>query len=173
VALYLYQKRLGTIMATKPEKEELQEQRLDARMEYGHLVTVYLAAANMMWVGFGAFFTINTLLITGLGFSYTDIAKAFPTKLLSFLHVAIPLTGVCISASAIYAAKLISNAQDRIRERATEVEKCQIVCACHPLRVCSLRDNHWKFMLSFDVEIYTCCGLHELEFPARDLSVKR
>jgi hypothetical protein len=109
-------------MAPKPEKE-LQEQRLDVRMEYGHLVTVYLALANMMWVGFGAFFTINTLLITGLGFSYTEIAKAFPTQLLSFLRIAIPSTGVCISLSAMYAAKLICDAQDKIRERAIEVEK--------------------------------------------------
>jgi hypothetical protein len=110
-------------MATNPEKEELQERRLDARMEYGHLVTVYVAAANMMWVGFGAFFTINTLLITGLGFSYTEIAKAFSPSVLFFLHVAIPLTGACISVSAIYAANLISDAHDRIRERAIEIEK--------------------------------------------------
>ena len=109
-------------MDPKQEKEQLQEQRLDARTEYGHLVTVYLALANMMWVGFGAFFTINTLLITGLGFSYTEIAKAFPAQLLTFLRIAIPSTGVCISLSAIYAAKLICDAQDKIRERAVEVE---------------------------------------------------
>ena len=110
-------------MAPKPEKEELQEQRLDARTEYGHLVTVYLALANMMRVGFGAFFAINTLLITGLAFSYTEIAKGFPTQLLSFLRIAIPSMGVCIAVSAIYAAKLIRDAQDKIRERAMEVEE--------------------------------------------------
>jgi hypothetical protein len=43
---------------------------LDARLEYGHLLTTYMSLANMVWIGFGAFFTMNTLLATGPGFSF-------------------------------------------------------------------------------------------------------
>jgi hypothetical protein len=92
-------------------------------MEYGHLVTVYLALANMMWLGFGAFFTINTLLVTGLGFSYTEIARSISETLLFFLHVAIPITGMCMSLIAVYAAILIFNAQKNARERGAQLEK--------------------------------------------------
>jgi len=77
----------------------------------------------MMWLGFGAFFTINTLLITGLGFSYADIAKSISAVLLYFLHVAIPLTGMCMSIIAVYAAVLIFNAQKQARERGVQLEK--------------------------------------------------
>jgi hypothetical protein len=101
---------------------ERQEQRLDARMEYGHLVTVSLALANMMWLGFGAFFTINTLLVTGMGFSYTEIARGISETLLVFLHVAIPITGMSMSLIAIYAAVLISRAQKQARDRGVQLE---------------------------------------------------
>jgi hypothetical protein len=110
-------------MANDQDPDERRERRLDARMEYGHLVTVYLALANMMWLGFGAFFTINTLLVTGLGFSYTEIAKSISGALLYFLHVAIPLTGMCMSLIAVYAAVLIFNAQKQARERGAQLEK--------------------------------------------------
>ena len=40
-------------MANDQDPDERRERRLDARMEYGHLVTAYLALANMMWLGFG------------------------------------------------------------------------------------------------------------------------
>ena len=116
-------RKRGTSMTNDQDANERREQRLDARMEYGHLVTVYLALANMMWLGFGAFFTINTLLVTGLGFSYTDTAKSISGRLLVFLHVAIPLTGMCMSSIAVYAAILISNAQKHTRERGIELEK--------------------------------------------------
>jgi|SRR5882724_4996540 len=114
---------MGTAMTSDRGGGEVQEQRLDARMEYGHLVTVYLALANMMWLGFGAFFTINTLLVTGLGFSYTEIARSISENLLFFLHVAIPITGMCVSAIAVYAAVLIFNAQKQTRERGVQLEK--------------------------------------------------
>lgn len=109
-------------MANGQTADEIAQQRLDARMEYGHLVTVYLALANMMWVGFGAFFTINTLLVTGLGFSYTETAKAMPADLLYFLHLAIPVTGACISLIAVYAANLIRDAQRQAHARGSELE---------------------------------------------------
>ena len=41
-------------MANDPDKI------LDARMEYGLLVTILQSLGNMYWVGYGAFFTINT-----------------------------------------------------------------------------------------------------------------
>jgi hypothetical protein len=115
--------------------ERLQEKRLDARMEYGHLVTAYLALANMMWVGFGAFFTINTLLATGLSFSYTTSATAIPQKFLHILHVAFPVTGACMSVIAVYAAILISNVRKRTRDRGVELENllsARMFTSMHP-----------------------------------------
>ncbi len=58
-----------------PLSDRDKEQRvLDVRLEYSLLVTNFVTLANMFWVGYGAFFTINTLLATGLGVSYSDAA---------------------------------------------------------------------------------------------------
>jgi hypothetical protein len=113
----------ATAMTCDRDAEERREQRLDARMEYGHLITVYLALANMMWIGYGAFFTINTLLVTGLGFSYAEIAKSISGSLLFFLHIAIPITGMCMSTIAVYAAILISKTQNKTRDRGIQLEQ--------------------------------------------------
>jgi hypothetical protein len=95
---------------------------LDARMEYGHLITTYISLANMIWLGYGAFFTINTLLATGLGFSYSETAKSLDQKLLTLVHVLIPVTGMFISLVAIYAAVLISEYERLAVMRGRELE---------------------------------------------------
>jgi hypothetical protein len=95
----------------------------DARMEYGHLLTAYLSLANMFWVGYGAFFAINTLLATGLGLSYSDAAKPVNPTFLTLTRFLIPLTGIIISVIAIYTAKLIRDMQRLACERGTELEK--------------------------------------------------
>lgn len=102
---------------------KIDEQNIvDARMEYGHLLTTYLSLASMFWVGYGAFFTINTLLATGLGFSYSDASKSFDNKFLTLMHVLIPLTGMFISLVAIYTARAITDFQRLINKRGRELE---------------------------------------------------
>jgi hypothetical protein len=104
-------------------ESDTHEQRItDARMEYGHLLATYLSLANMYWVGYGAFFTINTLLATGLGLSYSEAAKLLDRTFLLLAHILIPTTGIFISVVAIYAAKSIADFQGKINERGRELE---------------------------------------------------
>ena len=107
-------------------KHSKAEHILDARMEYGYLLSNYLALANMVWVGFGAFFTLNTLLATGLGFSYSTTYSGknepFGNEFLPFVHVLIPVTGMFISLVAIYTARKIDIMQGLIVKRGREIE---------------------------------------------------
>ena len=95
---------------------------LDARMEYGLLMSTYTSLAQMMWVGYGAFFTINTLLATGLGFSYSDGSTALSSSLLRVIHIAIPAIGIVISMIAIYAAIEIRRMLALTNARGRELE---------------------------------------------------
>jgi hypothetical protein len=103
--------------STTPDNEIL-----DARMEYGHLVTSYMSLVNMFWLGYGAFFTINSLLATALGVSYSTNADSMNPKFLFLIHVLIPSTGIFISWCAIYAARQIADTQRLIEERGKGLE---------------------------------------------------
>jgi hypothetical protein len=76
----------------------------------------------MFWVGYGAFFTINTLLATGLGLSYSETAKLLDKTFLTLVHVLIPATGMFISLVAIYTARAITIFQGFINRRGRELE---------------------------------------------------
>lgn len=95
---------------------------LDARMEYGHLVSSYMSLVNMFWVGYGAFFTLNSLLAAGLSYSYSDNWKTFDKTFLTFIHYLLPCLGVSISSVAIYAALMLVNMQRAICDRGVELE---------------------------------------------------
>jgi hypothetical protein len=95
---------------------------LDARMEYNHLISGYVSLANMFWVGYGAFFTINSLLATALGVSYSQNAQSMDFRFLILIHVLIPLTGIFISACAICAAVKIANRMRLAEQRGQELE---------------------------------------------------
>ena len=101
-----------------PESQEI----IDARMEYGFLVTNYVALANMFWVGYGAFFTINTLLATGLGLSYSATAADLGPKVLMLLHVIIPVPAIFISIVAIITALEIRKFQRITNDRGLQLE---------------------------------------------------
>ncbi len=106
-----------------PYEAGTRDQRiLDARMEYGLLMGTYLSLAQMMWVGYGAFFTINTLLATGLGFSYSNSSGVLDKWLLKIIHILIPITGIVISIIAIYAAKEIASLRRLANLRGRELE---------------------------------------------------
>jgi hypothetical protein len=98
------------------------QQLTDARMEYGHLLTSYLSLVNMFWVGYGAFFTINTLLATGLFFSYSEGAKSLDKGFLAIIHILLPMTGVFVAVVAIWVARAITSYQGKINERGRELE---------------------------------------------------
>jgi hypothetical protein len=97
---------------------------LDARMEYEQLLSTYVSLANRFWVGYGAFFAINTLLATGLGSSYvTEAAKSLDPKFLTLVRILIPVTGMFISLVAIYVAWEIVKFQRLANKRGRELEK--------------------------------------------------
>lgn len=96
---------------------------LDARMEYGLLATSLISLANMFWVGYGAFFTINTLLATGLGLSHSAASHGINATFLNIVHVVIPITGMFISCVAISAAYNIRKMQRLVVVRGRELEK--------------------------------------------------
>lgn len=95
---------------------------LDARMEYGHLMTTYVSLANMVWIGFGAFFTINTLLATGLGVSYSQAAATADQQFIGLVRTLIPATGMFISVTAIRAAMEIKRFQRLAIARGRQLE---------------------------------------------------
>src|SRR5476649_1436447 len=115
-------------MSTMSQREQAAASRkeqavLDARIEYGHLVTTYVSLTNMFWIGYGAYFTINSLLATVLGISYSDsAAKAMDKVAIHAIHVLIPITGMFISYVSIATARMIRDAQvlAALRGRALE-----------------------------------------------------
>lgn len=115
-----------TVVSRKGESDVAKKDQaiLDARMEYGHLMTTYVSLANMVWIGFGAFFTINSLLATALGVSYSDsAARAIDKVAIHALHILIPATGIFISWVAIHAAQSIKNAQHLAVLRGRKLEE--------------------------------------------------
>src|SRR5262245_1882586 len=96
---------------------------LDARMEYGHLITYYIALENMFWVAYGAFFTINTLLVTGLAFTYADAAQIISDIFIRLARVIIPIIGTFISIGAMVTARKISKMQGLAVKRGCEIEE--------------------------------------------------
>src|SRR5258707_5531847 len=107
-----------TIASSKEEQSVL-----DARMEYGHLLTSYMSLANMVWIGYGAFCTINTLLATGLGASYSAAARDIDKVFIGLVRVLIPATGMFISVVAIQAARMITHFQRLAIRRGRELEQ--------------------------------------------------
>ena len=120
---------------------------LDARMEYGHLVTSYMSLVNMFWLGYGAFFTINSLLATALGVSYSQNAESMNAKFLFLIHVLIPSTGIFISWCAIYAARQIASSQHLIEVRGEELESTVLRAAIfHGLRRHPRTTPYWTIV---------------------------
>lgn len=96
---------------------------LDARMEYGHLVSTYMSLVNMFWLGYGAFFTINSLFATALAVSYSQNAQTMDPWFLFLFHLLVPIAGIFISSCAIFAALLIVRNQRLTEQRGCELEK--------------------------------------------------
>jgi hypothetical protein len=104
------------------EQARRENEILDARMEYGHLMSTYMSLVNMFWLGYGAFFTINSLFATALGISYSQNAQSMDPWFLLLLHLLIPMAGIFISGCAIYAAILIVRNQRLTEQRGCELE---------------------------------------------------
>jgi len=104
----------------KQKREE--NEILNMRMEYGHLMSGYMSLVNMFWVGYGAFFTINSLFATALGVSYSQNAQSMSPSFLFLVHLLIPMAGMFISACAIYAAILITTNLILVATRGRELE---------------------------------------------------
>ena len=104
---------------TDPANEQM---LLDLRMEYPLLVSAGFTLANMYWLGYGAFFALNTLLATALGASYSDRSSSLSAVSLKIIRVAIPVTGIVISCIAIYAAYLIASFTRTVIARGTAID---------------------------------------------------
>jgi hypothetical protein len=109
---------MGEIDMSQTENDEI----LDARMEYGHLVSSFMSLVSMFWVGYGAFFTLNSLLAAGLSYSYSESWKSFDKAFLAFIHYLIPCVGIFMSAVAIYAALMLVKMQRAICVRGIDLE---------------------------------------------------
>lgn len=100
------------------------EQRLlDLRAEYPLLVSAGFSLRNMYWLGYGAFFTINTLLATTLVFSYSERSNLLGSVFLTILHFFIPVTGVFISIVAVYTSYRINRLERIVIARGMAKDK--------------------------------------------------
>jgi len=132
---------------SEAELKKREDEILDARMEYGYLMSNYVTLVNMFWVGYGAFFTINSLFATALGVSYSQNAQSMDSWFLFLIHVLIPLTGVFISGCAIYAAIKIVKNQRLIEERGRELESTVLrAMIFQRLQIHSRRSPGWTIM---------------------------
>lgn len=102
---------------------EHDQQILDARMEYGHLVDRVRTIEQLWWVEASAFFAVNTLLATIYAFSWTTTAQAQNANFLKAVHVLIPLIGVFFAFAAIRVAYGLTRWIRLINERGRELEK--------------------------------------------------
>jgi len=92
------------------------------RIEYPLLVSASFSIHNMYWLGYGAFFTINTLLATAFDLSYADGSTKLPSVCLMVTRFIIPIIGIFISIVAIYTAHLINKTQSAVISRGVEID---------------------------------------------------
>jgi len=97
-----------------------EQQVVDARMEYELLVKTTENLANMMWLGYGAYFAINTLLATALAFSYAP--NSADSYLLRTVRIGIPVVGIAIAIIAMRTALEITKHRHAAIERGQELE---------------------------------------------------
>ncbi len=101
----------------------------DYRTEYEMLFKSFISLGNMKWLGYGVFFTVNSILVAVLGFSMSqeidvDIAGS------NAFDLTIKAAGVFTAAIAIYSAMSLHAAQIAVVKRGVEIEKelyCRIV----------------------------------------------
>jgi hypothetical protein len=98
------------------------ENILNLRMEYPLLATAVFSLGNTYWLGYGVFFSLNTLLATVLGALYFGGANQLSSISLKILRIGIPFTGIIISVIAIYAAWLISELTETVVNRGVAID---------------------------------------------------
>ena len=98
------------------------EQYLDARMEYTLLVSTYTSLANLKWIGYGAFFTLNTLLATGFGYLNSTSPSNMDLTFINVARLIIPMAGIVVSMIAIKTVFEITNMMLLTNERGRELE---------------------------------------------------
>ncbi|MEL7467032.1 MAG: hypothetical protein AAFN27_01175 [Pseudomonadota bacterium] len=92
------------------------------KFEIHELMDLLKQSASMIWTGYGAFFTVNTLLATGYGF-LLGYDSALPGQLSATLQVAISVVGIFISYCAYSVILLVRRVQVRILQRGAELDK--------------------------------------------------
>lgn len=99
---------------------------LDARMEYDQLLTTARTIEQMWWVDVGAFFAVNTLLATALGFSCSSVVTSnlnLNQSFIKLLQFLIPITGIFFSFAASYTAIALRKMTRCTTERGIELEE--------------------------------------------------
>ncbi len=108
----------------KKEDNTLYEQRVsDARMEHQQLFSSLQSLSQMMWTGYGAFFALNTILATGISYSYSDNIKNINHDFLVLFRTLIAILGIFTSVTAIIAACRITNAMEVTSARGKKLEE--------------------------------------------------
>ncbi len=92
------------------------------RFEIHELVDLLKQSTSMIWTGYGAFFTVNTLLATGYGFllGYEADLPLYFSVVLEFL---ISFCGIFMSFCAYRVIIIIQNIQTKILVRGAELDR--------------------------------------------------
>jgi len=91
-------------------------------MEYTALMSTAATIAGMFWTAFGIFFTINSFLAAGLGFTYSSFSSNVKPAFNATLQVVIPIGGIAVGLAAIYTACLLTKALNVALERGTQID---------------------------------------------------
>ena len=106
------------------DNSSLHEQEiLDARMEYQQLVGSYQLLAQLVWVSYGAYFAINTLLATALGASFSTMVSDFAGTNMQVFRLLVPVVGIATACTSVYVAFELSRLRKLNNHRGREVEK--------------------------------------------------
>ncbi|MDM0106562.1 hypothetical protein QTH97_16570 [Variovorax sp. J22R24] len=114
-----------------------QEQRIvDARLEHQQLITSFHLLMQIVWISYGAYFAVNTLLFTILGATFTETAAA-TIKYPGPVRVTIALVGIATACTSVYVAFEIWRLRKLNNARGQEVEQVVLARTFHRLEAFS------------------------------------
>lgn len=114
-----------------------QEQQIaDARLEHQQLVTSFHLVTQIVWISYGAYFAVNTLLFSILGATFTAAAAA-AMEHLGMVRITIALVGVATAFTSVYVAFEIGRLRKLNNARGIEVERVLFARTFHRLEAFS------------------------------------
>lgn len=90
--------------------------------EYEEIIGLLKQSSQMVWTGYGAYFTVNSLLFTAFGLIMTsDFARSDPVFALA-IAVILAVIGIFLSAVAIVVIRSIAHTQHALVQRGKDLE---------------------------------------------------